>query len=308
MPNDQPANASADEAQPLVEESAIETPPEAKEGQHHYDERFLSRVLEGALLAFGEALSVDRLLTLFDEDKRPSKQQLTETLESIASQQDRGFRLKQVASGWRFEVCDDLAPWVNRLWDEKPQRYSRALLETLALIAYRQPLTRGDIEDVRGVAVSSHIIKTLLERDWVKVIGHRDVPGRPALYATTKQFLDYFSLKSLDELPSLGELQDIETLTKKLDLELPDLENVNQEASLSDASLPDSSTEDIADINTPETHDNEVEHESAESDAAETEAEEAPIPADVSEADEAIDSSAQPVSGSEDTTQTTTKE
>ena len=247
MSNDQPTNAdtpSIDEPKPLVEESALETPPEAKEGQYHYDEHFLSRVLEGALLAFGEALSVDRLLTLFDEDKRPSKQQLTETLESIASQQDRGFRLKQVASGWRFEVCDDLAPWVNRLWDEKPQRYSRALLETLALIAYRQPLTRGDIEDVRGVAVSSHIIKTLLERDWVKVIGHRDVPGRPALYATTKQFLDYFSLKSLEELPSLGELQDIETLTKKLDLESPDLETTSEETSAENIPTVEEPTED----------------------------------------------------------------
>ena len=204
----------------LVEESPVEAVPMAEEGDYQYDQRFLSRVLEGAILASGEAVSLDKLLTLFDEDKRPSKSLLTSTLESLReSQHDRGFVLKQVASGWRFEVCDDLAPWVNRLWDERPQKYSRALLETIALVAYRQPLTRGDIEDVRGVAVSSNIIKTLLERDWVRVVGHRDVPGRPALYATTRQFLDYFGLKSLDELPSLGELQDIESLSAKLELD-----------------------------------------------------------------------------------------
>jgi segregation and condensation protein B len=115
-------------------------------------------------------------------------------------------------------VRDNLAPWVNRLWEEKPQKYSRALLETLALVAYRQPITRGDIEEIRGVAVSSHIMKTLLERDWVKVVGHRDVPGRPSLFATTRQFLDYFNLKSLDELPSLSELRDLDELNPVLDL------------------------------------------------------------------------------------------
>ncbi|BCD98778.1 SMC-Scp complex subunit ScpB [Marinagarivorans cellulosilyticus] len=219
----------------LVEESRVEALPVAQEGDFQYDQRFLSRVLEGAILASGEAVSLDKLLTLFDEDKRPSKSLLTSTLESIRdSQHDRGFVLKQVASGWRFEVCDDLAPWVNRLWDERPQKYSRALLETIALVAYRQPLTRGDIEDVRGVAVSSHIIKTLLERDWVKVVGHRDVPGRPALYATTRQFLDYFGLKSLDELPSLGELQDIDSLSEKLELDGGVSESVESEPSNTD--------------------------------------------------------------------------
>lgn len=201
----------------LVEEGAHATPSIITQGQHHYDARFLTRVLEGALLANAGALPIDRLLTLFDDDKRPSRKLLLETLQTMQNNQhDRGFILKEVASGWRFEVCDDLAPWVNRLWEEKPQKYSRALLETLSLIAYRQPLTRGDIEDVRGVSVSSQIIKTLLEREWVKVIGHREVPGRPALYATTKQFLDYFGLKSLEQLPSLGELQDIETISAAL--------------------------------------------------------------------------------------------
>ena len=204
----------------LIEESAVEPPSALDDGDYQYDARFLSRVVEGALLAQGSALSLDRLLGLFEDDKRPSRQQLLEVLTAIAAnQEDRGFKLREVASGWRFEVCDDLAPWVNRLWEEKPQKYSRALLETLALIAYRQPLTRGDIEDVRGVAVSSHIIKTLIEREWVKVVGHRDVPGRPALYATTRHFLDYFALKSLEELPSLGELKDIDGLSEKFELE-----------------------------------------------------------------------------------------
>lgn len=239
MPNKK-ATMQADNKRPeaLVEESALETPPLAEEGDHHYDSPFMVRVIEGALLAFGDTLSVDRLFTLFDEGKRPSKQQILEALQSIAeNQHDRGFILKEVASGWRFEVCDDLAPWINRLWEEKPQKYSRALLETLALIAYRQPLTRGDIEDVRGVAVSSHIIKTLTEREWVKVVGNRDVPGRPALYATTRQFLDYFGLKSLEELPSLGELQDIETLSKALDLEAESTEAAAVKATDTEASI-----------------------------------------------------------------------
>lgn len=202
-----------------VEDPITQTPPAAQEGDYQHDQRFLNRVIEGAILAHAEALSIEKLFTLFDEDKRPTRKQITDTLIRIRdSQHDRGFILKEVASGWRFEVCDDLAPWVNRLWDERPQKYSRALLETLSLIAYRQPLTRGDIEDVRGVAVSSNIIKTLSEREWIKVVGHRDVPGRPALYATTRQFLDYFGLNSLEQLPSLAELQGIDSISAKLDL------------------------------------------------------------------------------------------
>ncbi len=182
--------------------------------------RQLIPIVEGALLAAGETLSLNRIQALFDEHEVPSKGLLTEVLQHIqASCDGRGYCVVEVASGWRFQVREDYAPWVNRLWDEKPQKYSRALLETLALIAYRQPLTRGDIEEVRGVAVSSHIIKTLTEREWVKVVGHRDVPGRPALYATTRQFLDYFGLKSLDELPTLGELKDIDSLNESLDLQ-----------------------------------------------------------------------------------------
>lgn len=184
-----------------------------------FEPQLLQRIVEGALLATGEALSVDRIMSLFDEAERPEKSEVLAALTALhEASAGRGFELVEVASGWRFQVATDLAPWVNRLWEEKPQRYSRALLETLALIAYRQPITRSDIEEVRGVAVSTHIIKTLAEREWIKVVGHRDVPGRPALYATTRQFLDYFGLKSLEELPTLGELKDIDSLNQALEL------------------------------------------------------------------------------------------
>ncbi|MEO0443520.1 MAG: SMC-Scp complex subunit ScpB [Pseudomonadota bacterium] len=186
----------------------------------------LQRVIEGALMAYGQPLNIEKLQSLFiDQDQDsdihyvPNKAEIQAALEAIqANCQDRGFELQQVSSGWRFQVRSELATWVNRLWEEKPQRYSRSLLETLAIIAYRQPITRGDIEEIRGVAVSSHIIKTLSEREWVKVVGQRDVPGRPSLYATTKQFLDYFNLQSLEQLPSLRELADIDSLTPELDL------------------------------------------------------------------------------------------
>ncbi len=178
----------------------------------------LVRIVEGAILAAQEPLNIAKLQSLFETDQAPEKETLEEVLSEIKeSCEGRGFELVEVASGWRFQVRESVATWVNRLWEEKPQKYSRALLETLALIAYRQPITRGDIEDVRGVAVSSNIIKTLSERDWVKVVGHRDVPGRPALYATTRIFLDYFNLKSLDELPTLGELKDIDCFKNALD-------------------------------------------------------------------------------------------
>lgn len=183
-----------------------------------YEQDFIQKIVEGALFAAGEPLSVDRLLGLFEEHDMPEKDEVKAALQEIQSQcEGRAYTLVEVASGWRFQVREDLATWVNRLWEEKPQKYSRAMLETLALIAYRQPITRGDIEEVRGVAVSSHIIKTLTEREWVKVVGHRDVPGRPALYATTRHFLDYFNLKSLDELPTLGELKDIDSLNGDLE-------------------------------------------------------------------------------------------
>ncbi len=188
----------------------------------------LKRIIEGAILAAGEPLSIARLQSLFDQESVPDKDMLLGALAEIREGcHQRGFDLVEVASGWRFQVREDIATWVNRLWQEKPQKYSRALLETLALIAYRQPLTRGDIEEVRGVAVSSHIIKTLSEREWIKVVGHRDVPGRPALYATTKTFLDYFNLKSLEALPTLGELKDIDDLNQGLEFERRDQDTAN---------------------------------------------------------------------------------
>lgn len=186
-----------------------------------FDPDRLKRILEGALLAAGKPMTVIQLESLFEEDEvRPARDEIKAALEDVASElKGRGFELLQVASGYRFQVCDDLAPWIGRLWEEKPQKYSRALLETLALIAYRQPITRGDIEEIRGVAVSSNIIRTLIDRDWVRVVGHREVPGRPAMYASTKIFLDYFNLKSLDQLPPLAEIQDLDNLTAELGLE-----------------------------------------------------------------------------------------
>jgi len=180
----------------------------------------LKRILEGALLAAGEPLTLERLNHLFPEGQAPNNAELRSALKEIASDfTGRGFELKEVASGWRFQVCEDLSDWVSHLWEEKPARYSRALLETLSLIAYRQPVTRGEIEEVRGVSVSSNIIRTLLEREWVRVVGHRDVPGRPAMYATTKIFLDYFNLKTLDELPALSEIRDLDKINAELELE-----------------------------------------------------------------------------------------
>ena len=179
----------------------------------------LKQIIEGALMASGEVLSIERLQLLFDDYDKPKSPQIKQALDSlIEDYSEKGIELIEVASGYRFQVRKEVAPWVTRLWDEKPQRYSRALLETMSLIAYRQPITRGDIEDVRGVAVSSNIIRTLLDREWIRVVGHRDVPGRPAMYATTKQFLDYFSLKSLDELPSLDEIREIDDANQSLDL------------------------------------------------------------------------------------------
>ena len=183
----------------------------------------LVQILEGALLAAGEPLSVQRMALLFEENERPSKDDILAAIKLVEERcEDRGYELVQVASGYRFQVRQDLAAWVGRLWQERPARYSRALMETLSLIAYRQPITRGEIEEIRGVAVSTNIIKTLLEREWVRVVGHRDVPGRPAMYATTRQFLDYFNLKSLDQLPPLAEIKELDNLSGELALEVPE--------------------------------------------------------------------------------------
>lgn len=201
------------------------------------DPVLLKRIIEGALMAAGKPLTERQLLDLFsevDEMGAPDMEQVKQALAAIEEDcKGRGFELRKVASGYRFQVIDGVASWVGRLWEEKPQRYSRALLETLALIAYRQPITRGDIEEIRGVAVSSQIIKTLLERDWVRVVGHRDVPGRPAMYATTRAFLDYFNLSNLDELPALADIKDLDALNNELEF-MAETSARDGEASLSD--------------------------------------------------------------------------
>ena len=177
-------------------------------------------IIEAALLTAGQPLSIDRLLTLFDEAERPSRDEIRRCLEALREEwSEGGVELAEVSSGFRFQAKQSLAPWLSRLWEERRPRYSRALMETLALIAYRQPITRAEIEDVRGVAVSSHIIKTLLDKDWVRIVGHRDVPGRPALLGTTRQFLDQFNLKNLAELPPLAEVTSLEHIQVDLDLE-----------------------------------------------------------------------------------------
>lgn len=202
----------------------------------------LKNIIEGALLAAGRPLDVNHLLELFEEDAKPEREEIRAALEEVAVDcAGRGFELKKVNSGYRFQVRQELSPWVSRLWDEKPQKYSRALLETLSLIAYRQPITRGDIEEIRGVSVSSHIMKTLLEREWVRVVGHRDVPGRPSLYATTRHFLDHFNLSSLEELPPLSELRDLDELDPEMELAI---EPVEAEASSEQAESADATATD----------------------------------------------------------------
>jgi len=184
----------------------------------------LKNIVEAALMAADSALNIDRISQLFEHDEdRPTRDQIKEVLTTLQDEcEGRGVELKRIASGYRYQTRTDVQPWVARLWQEKPPRYTRALLETLSLIVYRQPITRGEIEEVRGVSVSSTIIKTLLEREWVKVVGHKEVPGRPALYGSTKQFLDYFNLKTLNELPSLAELADLDQEHPELDLGAPE--------------------------------------------------------------------------------------
>lgn len=181
----------------------------------------LKNIVEGALLVANRTLGVDHLQALFDLDQRPEKDQIKAVLQELEEDyQGRAAELVKVSSGYRFQVRQDYAQWIGRLWEEKPPRYSRALLETLSLIAYKQPITRGEIESIRGVAVSSTIIKTLIERDWVKVVGHKDVPGRPAMYASTKEFLDYFGLKSLENLPPLADVRDLDKINQELPFEV----------------------------------------------------------------------------------------
>ena len=192
-------------------------------------------IIEGLLLASSRPLSLNEIAQVFDESERPDKRELKKTVAIIEEEcSDRGFELQEVASGYRFQVKQELSTWVGKLWDERPPRYTRALLEILALIAYKQPITRGDIEEIRGVSVSPNIVRTLIDREWVRVVGHRDVPGRPAMFATTRTFLDYFNLKSLQDLPPLSEIKELdnseseinlnEELSQSRILDMPDLD------------------------------------------------------------------------------------
>lgn len=223
-PTVESADASVDagaEADTDADTSADdESVTEATQIDKHVDVILIKRVLEGAILAADAPLDRDAMLVLFDENERPDSAALNEILTLLAEDYtDRGIELREVASGFRFQVRKEIGPWVSRLWQEKPARYSRAILETLALIAYRQPITRGEIEEIRGVSVNTQIVRTLLERNWVRIVGHRDVPGRPAMFATTRQFLDYFDLKSLEDLPPLSEIKDLDKMNEELQLE-----------------------------------------------------------------------------------------
>lgn len=186
-------------------------------------DQHIRNVIEAALLAAGKPMPVGELAELFDEDGRPQKAQIVAALDELAAgYEGRAIELKETASGWRIQIRQNYAREISRLWPERPQKYSRALLETLALIAYRQPITRAEIESVRGVAVNPNIVKTLMEREWVRVVGHRDVPGRPELLGTTRNFLDYFGLRSIDELPPLAELSAMTDLNPQLALPVSD--------------------------------------------------------------------------------------
>jgi segregation and condensation protein B len=183
----------------------------------------LKNVVEAALLAAGRPMSIEQVLNLFTEHERPERGEIRAAIDAlVAEYAERGIQLVEVASGWRIQVRQEMSAWLSRLWQDRPARYSRALLETLALIAYRQPITRGEIEDIRGVSVSSNIMRTLMERGWVRIVGYRDVPGRPGMYATTREFLDYFGLKRLEDLPPLAEIRDLDSIRVELDLELAD--------------------------------------------------------------------------------------
>jgi segregation and condensation protein B len=208
-------------------------------------ESSIKTIVEAVLMAAGKPLSLDQLSAVFGDGEKPERDQLRQAIADLQEDyQARGVELVQVGSGYRIQVGQDMEPWVSRLTEEKPQKYSRAVLETLALVAYRQPITRGEIEDIRGVSVSTSIMKTLQEREWVRIVGHRDVPGRPAMYGTTREFLDYFNLKGLDDLPTLMELRDIDTINAELELALPGEEMPSNEAEASGDETAEASPDD----------------------------------------------------------------
>jgi segregation and condensation protein B len=187
--------------------------------ERRMSDSYLKNVIEAALLAAARPVSVAELAQIFDEQSRPTPKEMRTLLEQLtADYEGRGVTIKETANGFRFQVRSEFAHEVSRLWPDRPRKYSRALLETIALIAYRQPITRAEIENVRGVAVNPEIVKTLMERNWVRVVGHRDVPGHPELLGTTDEFLDYFSLKSIEDLPPLAELKSLSDLNLQLPL------------------------------------------------------------------------------------------
>lgn len=236
----------------------------------------LKNILEAVLLAAERSMTVPQLEALFElDEERPTRDEIRKALHEMEEDYEtRSFELKHVASGYRLQVKQEFSTWVGRLWEERPARYTRALLETMALIAYRQPITRGEIEEVRGVSVSSNIIKTLLERDWIKVLGHKDVPGKPTLYGTTKEFLDYFNLQKLDQLPTLAEIKDLDAIHPELELD----EDAAQDSAAASA---DQSAQD------PSADENTVEEVAADADAEQSEVVESELaetPEEVSEA------------------------
>ncbi len=201
------------------------------------EQREIEFFIEAALLAAGRPLSIDQLQGLFDGRSKPDKALIRAAIKTLNDEyEERGIIVAEVASGFRMQIRSSMADRLQKLWEERPPRYSRALFETLALIAYRQPITRGEIEEIRGVSVSSNIMRSLAEREWIRVVGHRDVPGRPAMFGTTKAFLDYFSLKRLEDLPELADLSDWESLRVQLDL--PDVEETTEGEPASVSELP----------------------------------------------------------------------
>jgi segregation and condensation protein B len=232
------------------------------------DQSEIKYFIEAALLAAGRPLSIDQLRELFDGRMAPEKSEIRAAIATLNEEYlERGIVVSEVASGFRMQVKSSMADRLQKLWEERPPRYSRALFETLALVAYRQPITRGEIEEIRGVSVSSNITRQLLERDWVRVVGHRDIPGRPAMFGTTRGFLDYFGLKKLDDLPPLADLADWESL--RLQLNLPEVEgrdgsdDLDVETDLAGANMPDSDLSDLP-VLYPEDTDDSIEELAAE--------------------------------------------
>ncbi|MEH6422533.1 SMC-Scp complex subunit ScpB [Pseudomonas sp. CGJS7] len=268
------------------------------------DQHLITRIVEAALLAANQPLTLAQLRELFPEDQPAPPDSIETALQTLREGcAERGVELVELASGFRFQVQADVHPWVARLWTERQTRYTRATLETLALIAYRQPITRGEIEQVRGVAVSSNIIKALEEREWIRVVGHRDVPGKPALFGTTKAFLDYFGLKRLDELPPLSELKDIGELEPQLALDgepiaAGGIGRGEDQANDDSAAGETAANADSADADTDTDADSNDEQADA---SAETE----PAPAEAStDADTPSEAAGEPADGQDDTEHT----